>query len=485
MVAKRCTCLLSFGLVTLLLMAASLRDGQTLAAGKLGVAATGPAGQTVEYGLPGDVDCNGVVDAVDALQVLRDVAGLSTSASCMSQLGDVDCGGDIDAVDALLVLRAVAGLGTLSGCDPSLWYLTRGGANTDEAWGIDIDPEGNVYLATHQTDPGPWPDMIIFKLAPNGAEIWKTRWGGQWGEQAFVVTVSGPMVYIGGLTQHGPGYPHDADMAIIALNTGDGTLQWQFTWDQGYGYEEVDGLVKDGNYLYAAGWTTGETTGNDMALLKLDLSGDLIWSKTWGTSGWDEENGQIVVDSTRVYMAGRYNAPNMLFGGDAALVAFSKDTGDFTASTVWGSPLLDDALGMDSDGQYLYVVGITSSQGSGSQIFLRKYNKDFVLIWETSWGGSGSESARVVKTGSDKILVAGWTDSFGAGQGDLALLSFSRDGQALWSQIWGGPGFEQAHGLAMYGSAAYIAGETTSFGAGKQDALLVKANARTGTFPEP
>lgn len=67
----------------------------------------------------GDNDCDGDVDAVDALQGLRFVAGLGVSqaAGCpglgtevASLFGDVDCDGDVDAVDALQILRFVAGL---------------------------------------------------------------------------------------------------------------------------------------------------------------------------------------------------------------------------------------------------------------------------------------------------------------------------------------------------------------------------------------
>ncbi len=58
----------------------------------------------------GDVDCGGSVDAVDALLILRSVAGLPASSNCLNGSGDVDCSGAIDAVDALLVLRHVAGL---------------------------------------------------------------------------------------------------------------------------------------------------------------------------------------------------------------------------------------------------------------------------------------------------------------------------------------------------------------------------------------
>ena len=57
----------------------------------------------------GDVGCDDDVDAVDALFVLRYVAGLQSGAACMAA-GDADCDGDIDAVDALFILRHVAGL---------------------------------------------------------------------------------------------------------------------------------------------------------------------------------------------------------------------------------------------------------------------------------------------------------------------------------------------------------------------------------------
>ncbi|HSP56430.1 MAG TPA: hypothetical protein VLS25_12685 [Dehalococcoidia bacterium] len=56
----------------------------------------------------GDADCDGDVDAVDALQVLRRVAGLS-STGCVLR-ANVKCDDSLDAVDALQVLRSVAGL---------------------------------------------------------------------------------------------------------------------------------------------------------------------------------------------------------------------------------------------------------------------------------------------------------------------------------------------------------------------------------------
>ncbi len=67
-------------------------------------------------GSPGDADCDGDADAVDALAILRLSAGLPEGAAC-AQAADIDCSGSLEAVDALLVLRFAAGLAsTLPSC---------------------------------------------------------------------------------------------------------------------------------------------------------------------------------------------------------------------------------------------------------------------------------------------------------------------------------------------------------------------------------
>jgi TolB protein len=57
-------------------------------------------------GLAGDADCDQEVDSVDALHVLRHVAGLGDSA-CIDD-GNVKCDDDITSVDSLFILRYVA-----------------------------------------------------------------------------------------------------------------------------------------------------------------------------------------------------------------------------------------------------------------------------------------------------------------------------------------------------------------------------------------
>ncbi len=369
-----------------------------------------------------------------------------------------------------------------------LWYLARGEAKSDQAWGVATDSSGNIYTAGYYQSPASalFYDMVIYKFNPDGTELWRTQWGQALEEKAFVVWVQEPYVYIGG-TQHTSAALDEADMAVLALDMDSGKVLWSYTWGQGYGYEEVDGLVADGDFLFASGWTTSEKTGGDIAILKLNRSdGSLAWAKTWGSDKFDSADGQMVVDESCIYLSGRTGAESALIGGKALIAKFDKATGDILDYRTWGGPKFNDGLGMTSDGSGLYVVGLTMGYGNGGQIFLLKYDKSLNLLWQQLWGGLGSESARAaVVDANGNILVAGNTDSYGKGKGDIALLSFSPTGNLNWFRLWGGPLKDTVQGLAISGKYVYLVGSTENDSAGLNDALLIEADADTGEFPNP
>jgi len=57
----------------------------------------------------GDADCNGVINVLDALMVLRYITG-TNSGSCLAFLSNVDCTDGINVIDALKVLQFLSGL---------------------------------------------------------------------------------------------------------------------------------------------------------------------------------------------------------------------------------------------------------------------------------------------------------------------------------------------------------------------------------------
>ena len=104
-------------------------------------------------------------------------------------------------------------------------------------------------------------------------------------------------------------------------------------------------------------------------------------------------------------------------------------------------------------------------------------------MWETLYGDNGNQSARVGAFGPSGLLIAGGSGP-ALGDSDVALwLLDPETGEVQWEHTWGGPEYEFAHGLAVFGARLYITGETASFGAGGDDAFLISGDAVTGGLP--
>jgi hypothetical protein len=131
-------------------------------------------------------------------------------------------------------------------------------------------------------------------------------------------------------------------------------------------------------------------------------------------------------------------------------------------------------------------VGSTSSYGAGSSdIWLVKSWSNGFPRWNHCIGGAGVDLGYCVKeTPADSgLVIAGYTDSFGAGGYDCYLIKTDSLGTVLWSKTYGGPNWDFAYSLAVTSDGGFIlAGGTYSYGAGDEDVYVVRTNASGDTL---
>lgn len=55
----------------------------------------------------------------------------------------------------------------------NLWFLTRGEARSDQAWGVETDSQGNIYTAGYYQSPATaaFFDILIYKSSPEGKKL--------------------------------------------------------------------------------------------------------------------------------------------------------------------------------------------------------------------------------------------------------------------------------------------------------------------------
>jgi len=99
--------------------------------------------------------------------------------------------------------------------------------------------------------------------------------------------------------------------------------------------------------------------------------------------------------------------------------------------------------------------------------------------WNKTYGGTGDDWAgSVVQTSDGGFVMAGGTDSFGAGDYDFWLVKTDAEGNMEWNKTYGGTDIDTARSVIQTGDGGYaIAGQTMSFGAGGRDFWLVKTDA--------
>jgi hypothetical protein len=136
------------------------------------------------------------------------------------------------------------------------------------------------------------------------------------------------------------------------------------------------------------------------------------------------------------------------------------------------------ALVQASDGRYT-LAGYTRSYGAGNGDFwwVRTYANGSKL-WSRTYGGTaGDEAHAIVHTVDGGYALAGYTYSYGAGSADFWLVKTDSNGNAQWNRTYGGASDDYAYALVQTSDGGYaIAGSTKSFGAGDWDFWLVKTD---------
>jgi hypothetical protein len=363
------------------------------------------------------------------------------------------------------------------------------------------DTETGAYVAIDTAPSSPYDDSAVpdygtywYKVSSYNAEgesalagpdsgqvadaglTWTHTWGGPDGDDANAVAVdiAGNTYVTAEIYSFGAG---NSDIATLKYNPA-GDLVWARTWG---GLEDDYGAgiaVDSSSNVYVCGETDSFGTGGSGGLLlKYDHDGNLLWQKVWGATGNTNFTAMTIDENANVYMVGFSYG---LSAGDPEVVVCKFDTdGEIQWAKQWGGTAEDLGWGIAYDGVgSIYVTGGTSSYGVGgsSDSFLLKYDLTGVLIWQKVWGGSNYEVGIGVSADSTGfVCVTGNTASFGEVNGDVILLRYDQDGALIWQSTWGGAQYDCGLSVAIDSSwNTYVSGYTYSYGTAGQSGILLK-----------
>ena len=272
------------------------------------------------------------------------------------------------------------------------------------------------------------------------------------------------------------GGTHQKNLGLTGYTSG-----WSKTYG-GAGNDLGSGNIvqtSDGGYAIAGDTNSFGAGGQDAWLVKTDSVGNMQWNMTYGGANYDSGSDMIQTKDGG-YAIGGYTNSSGAGDHDFWLVK-ANATGSMQWNMTYGGTGSDQGYVViqTSDGGYA-IIGLTNSFGAGGQdAWLVKTDSVGNMQWNMTYGGTGTETGNtMVQTIDGGYALAGRTNSLTAGAFDMLLIKIDATGNMQWNKTYGGIGNEYAYSMVQARDGGYaITGRTTSFGAGGEDAYLVKTDA--------
>jgi hypothetical protein len=135
-----------------------------------------------------------------------------------------------------------------------------------------------------------------------------------------------------------------------------------------------------------------------------------------------------------------------------------------------------DPIQQTADGGYV-VAGRTESFGVGGfNVWVLKLDGSGNIQWQKTYGGTKNDMARAARQTVDGgYVVVGYTKTIGAGDWDVWVLKLDGSGNPQWQKTYGGEASDLAYSIWETADGGWVvAGGTESHGAGSSDAWVLK-----------
>lgn len=322
--------------------------------------------------------------------------------------------------------------------------------------------------------------FLVFKNA-NGQEFFKLLGGNNQEVGISLIELSNGDLLSGATTESfGAG---GKDILLTRVDNSGNIL-----WSKTYGFnDDEDGrpinLIEFSNGdIFCSFFTTSFSQNRSSILLRLDANGNIIWQKEFNSGSGsitDFSRNGVMDNAGNLYIASTMNS-QMFGSGDASITKFDP-SGNLIWSKIIGVSLNDHMW----DIQYLpngnLLLGM-NSQGLGpgqrSSVFV-EMDANGNIITQKAFGGNGEDIMSNMKImSSGEILVTGRTTSFGSGSRDAFIAKFDANYNNIWFKVYGGSQIDDGLAVDVKNDGTYLLYSIMyNQGNGTNDMTLVNLDA--------
>jgi len=310
------------------------------------------------------------------------------------------------------------------------WFKFPGGNNLQAGYSVQQTSDGG-FIVAGLTDAGGFGgyDVYLMKTDMNGDTLWTKTYGGSDWDFGYHVEETNDNGFIIGGTTYSFG---KAEQMYLIKTDANGDTAWTKTYG-GTGQERANCVrqTNDGGYVLVGYTTSYGAGGKDLYILKTDVNGDSLWSKTYGSN--NDETGTFADNTSDNGIVFCGYAENYQNGKVYAALIKLSNSGSESFATYIAGPDADEyplVVRETQDGGFAYA-GYVAGLGAGALDYrLVKFDSGGGVQWGKTYGGSKDEVSNSMQTTSEGgFILAGSTMSYGNGTKDIYI--FKSDDQGF------------------------------------------------------
>ena len=334
------------------------------------------------------------------------------------------------------------------------WTATYAPDGVQSFHGVCVNDAGHTFAAGFSTFAGRIDtDGLVVALDEDGNQQWAATLG-ESGWDYFEDVCPAPD---GGCVAVGwSNTPGTSDAWAIALDAG-GQQQWQHMWGGDAADRASSILPLEGGYLVCGSTGSYGLGEEDVWLLRLDASGDTLWTATYGSEAFDRGYDAIALPDGSFFIVGTTNQFNATRNAEVLLLKVSASGEELARDTFWvtGSGPVDYDAGFAAcllpDGTIM-LTGCTAGEGvEMMDIVVAHVNTDLDVLDKARFELQGFYEfgyavVPSVRTGGGVIGGTARRSSDLRNAGYLMCVDETMN--LVWSEV-----FEADHDAAVYGLA--------------------------------
>ncbi|MFZ5618781.1 MAG: hypothetical protein ACOZAA_15815 [Pseudomonadota bacterium] len=254
--------------------------------------------------------------------------------------------------------------------------------------------------------------------------------------------------------------------ALASKFSADGRTEWTKEYGTGGGIDAfwTARVIEDGRLVFGGLTTRIGPGGINAYLVATDAKGEILKENGYGTSGYDRITGLAP-------LPGGFIGAGHAEGVDGRDLFFIgvDESGVEKWRRVYAEAGSNGALYIEPAGDGGFIVSGGTSPRGDADILVMKIDAEGREIWRRLIGEAQTDDINhgLAVLDNGRIVVAGYTTSWGAGDRDIVAAVLEENGEVLSIETIGGAGDDRAM-LAKKDAAGgvFIIGRTTSAGAG-------------------